>query len=152
MPRLKKAYSLGLRFANLWLIRILKWQWMGMSYQHGMHSKKYLMEYWESSKRAISSIYWMTWLEDTEILAALSLKLHFFHSHLSFFLENAEDVSDEHGKRLHQDIATMENRYEWKWSPAVLVDFCWNLKLDQPKTFYKRISKYWNLERKFCNV
>ncbi|XP_076037944.1 uncharacterized protein LOC143030832 [Oratosquilla oratoria] len=58
----------------------------------------------------------------------MSLKIHFLHSHLSFFPENAADVSDEHGERFHQDIASMENRYKGKWSPAMLADFCWNLK------------------------
>ena len=53
----------------------------------------------------------------------MSLKLHFLHSHLPFFPENAGDVSDEHGERFHQDIARMESRYKGKWSPAMLADF-----------------------------
>ena len=38
----------------------------------------------------------------------MSLKVHFLHSHLDFFPPNLGDVSDEHGERFHQDIATME--------------------------------------------
>ena len=72
----------------------------------------------------------------------MSLKIHFLHSHLSFFPENAGDVSDEHGERFHKDIASMENRYKGKWSPAMLADFCWNLKRDTFETSYKRRSKY----------
>ena len=72
----------------------------------------------------------------------MSLKVHFLHSHLSFFPENAAEVSDEHGERFHQDISKMENRYKGKWSPAMLADFCWTLQRDRPDTVYKRMSKY----------
>lgn len=72
----------------------------------------------------------------------MSLKLHFLHSHLSFFPENAGAVSDEHGERFHQDIARMESRYKGKWSPAMLADFCWNLMRDQPHVSHKRQRKY----------
>ena len=71
----------------------------------------------------------------------MSLKVHFLHSHLSFFPENASDVSDEHGERFHQDISEMENRYKGKSSPAILADFCWNLKRDQSETSHKRQRK-----------
>lgn len=70
----------------------------------------------------------------------MSLKLHFLHSHLSFFHDNLGDVSDEHGERFHQDIAQMESRYKGKWSPAMLADFCWMLQRDQPHQKYKRQS------------
>jgi hypothetical protein len=32
-------------------------------------------------------------------------------------------VSDEHGKRLQQDISQMEKRYSRKWSPNMLADY-----------------------------
>ena len=41
----------------------------------------------------------------------MSLKIHFLHSHLSFFPENMGSVSDEHGERFHQEIAEYEKRY-----------------------------------------
>lgn len=72
----------------------------------------------------------------------MSLKLHFLHSHLSFFPENAGDVSDEHGERFHQDISRMESRYKGRWSPAMLADFCWNLQRDEPNATHKRKAKY----------
>ena len=52
----------------------------------------------------------------------MSVKIHFPSSHLDFFLKNCGSVSDEHGERFHQDIATMEGRYKGKWSPSMLAD------------------------------
>ena len=60
----------------------------------------------------------------------MSLKLHFLHSHLYFFPENLGDLSDEHGERFHQDIATMENRYKGKCKLNMMADYCWSLKRD----------------------
>ncbi|UYV68164.1 CLPB [Cordylochernes scorpioides] len=42
----------------------------------------------------------------------MSLKIHFLHSHLDFFPDNLGEVSDEHGERFHQDISSMEKRYQ----------------------------------------
>ncbi|UYV64806.1 hypothetical protein LAZ67_3002039 [Cordylochernes scorpioides] len=52
----------------------------------------------------------------------MSLKIHFLHSHLDFFPDNLGAVSDEHGERFHQDISSMEKRYQatnlvWADSP-----------------------------------
>ena len=69
------------------------------------------------------------------------LKIHFLHSHLDFFPKNCGLVRDEHGERLHQDIATMERRYQGKWSLAMLADFCWTLRRDAPTNEYKRQAK-----------
>ena len=41
----------------------------------------------------------------------INLKLHFLHSHLEFFSDKLGAVSDEHGKRFHQNIAVVETRY-----------------------------------------
>ncbi|UYV78673.1 hypothetical protein LAZ67_16002341 [Cordylochernes scorpioides] len=46
----------------------------------------------------------------------MSLKIHFLHSHLDFFPDNLGAVSDEHGERFHQDISSMEKRYQEKGS------------------------------------
>lgn len=65
----------------------------------------------------------------------MSLKLHFLHSHLDFFPENlGAAVSDEHGKRFHQDIASIEKRYTGKWSPNMLADYCWTLIRDTSRS------------------
>ncbi|UYV73752.1 hypothetical protein LAZ67_11000718 [Cordylochernes scorpioides] len=66
----------------------------------------------------------------------MSLKIHFLHSHLDFFPDKLGAVSDEHGERFHQDISSMEKRYQGKWSPAMLADYCWTLKRDLPQAKY----------------
>lgn len=71
----------------------------------------------------------------------MSLKMHFLHSHLDFFPENCGAVSDEHGERFHQDISYMEKRYQGKWNPSMLADYCWTLVRDAPETIYKRVAK-----------
>ena len=70
----------------------------------------------------------------------MSLKVHFLHSHLDFFPPNLGDVSDEHGERFHQDIATMEKRYQGRWTPVMLADYCWSLIRDATDISYKRKS------------
>lgn len=68
----------------------------------------------------------------------MSLKIHFLHSRVSFFPENMGTVSDEHGERFHQEIAEFEKRYQGRWDPAMLADFCWSLQRDTARTDYKR--------------
>ncbi|UYV72794.1 hypothetical protein LAZ67_10000749 [Cordylochernes scorpioides] len=68
------------------------------------------------------------------------LKIHFLHSHLKFFPDNLGAVSDERGERFHQDISSMEKRYQGKWSPGMLADYCWTLKRDVPQAKYIRKS------------
>ena len=53
-------------------------------------------------------------------------------------LATALDVSDEHGERFHQDIATMENRYKGKCKPNMMADYCWSLKRDTSGSSHKR--------------
>lgn len=67
----------------------------------------------------------------------MSLKIHFLHSHMDFFPENLGAVSDEQGERFHQDIRTIETRYQGRWDPAMLGDYCWFLKRDD-ETSHKR--------------
>jgi hypothetical protein len=50
----------------------------------------------------------------------MSLKVHFVDSHLDFFPENLQSVSNEHGQRFHQDISTIEELYQGKWSSRML--------------------------------
>ena len=71
----------------------------------------------------------------------MSLKIHFLHSHLNFFLPNLGAVSDEHGERFHQDITKMESNYQGKWNPGMMGDFCWMLLRDIPEAKYTRSSK-----------
>ena len=67
----------------------------------------------------------------------MSLKVHFLHSNLPFFHKNLGAVSDEHGERLHQDIAVIEKRLEGKWSIGMLAEDCWSLKQDKPEQEHK---------------
>jgi len=71
----------------------------------------------------------------------MSLKIHFIHSYLDFFPENFGEVSDEQGERFHQDISSMEKRYQGKWNCAMLADYCWTLTIDAPTMEYKRQAK-----------
>ena len=71
----------------------------------------------------------------------MSLKIHFLHSHLHFFPLSSGEISDEHGERLHQDIAAMEKRYQGKLNPSMLADYCWTLVRDDPAAEYKRLVK-----------
>ena len=57
----------------------------------------------------------------------MSIKLHFLHSHLDFFSPNMGAISDEHGERFHQDIKTMEKRYQGRWDASMMGDYVWNL-------------------------
>lgn len=77
----------------------------------------------------------------------MSLKIHFLHSHIDFFPDNCGSVSDEHGERFHQDISGMEGRYQGKWSPSMLADYCWNVTRETPVDSYKRAVK----KRRTCN-
>jgi hypothetical protein len=70
----------------------------------------------------------------------MSLKIHFLQSHLDLFPGNLGAVSDEHGERFHQDIASIEKRYQGKWSPSMLADYYWRLKRDVPQGKYARKS------------
>ncbi|GBP06198.1 hypothetical protein EVAR_3559_1 [Eumeta japonica] len=42
----------------------------------------------------------------------MSIKLRYLHSHLDYFPESLGDLSEEQGERFHQDIRTMEIRYQ----------------------------------------
>ncbi len=50
----------------------------------------------------------------------MSLKIHILHSRLDFFPKNLGAVSDEQGKRFHQDIQAMENRYQGFWNESMI--------------------------------
>jgi len=66
---------------------------------------------------------------------------HFLSSYLDFFGENCGSVSDEHGKRYHQDTAINGGRYKGKWSPSMIADYCWTLMRDSPNLTFNRQAK-----------
>ncbi|KAI6658902.1 hypothetical protein LOD99_10913 [Oopsacas minuta] len=63
----------------------------------------------------------------------MSIKLHYLCSHLERFPENLGDLSEEQGERFHQDIRTMEERYQGRWDAHMLADYCWSLMRDCPQ-------------------
>jgi len=69
------------------------------------------------------------------------LMIHILYSHLDFFPDNCGMVSDEHGERFHQENATMEKRYQEKWSTSMLADYCWTLVRNAPEQLHKRQGK-----------
>lgn len=60
----------------------------------------------------------------------VSFKLHFLHSHLSYFPKNLGDYSEEQGERFHQDINEMESRYQGRWDVNMMADYCSMLRRD----------------------
>ena len=73
-----------------------------------------------------------------EMDCRMSLKMHFLHSHIDFFPENLGAVSDEQGERFHQDIDTLEVRYQEFWNESMMADHCWMLYRDNPDQIFKR--------------
>ena len=47
----------------------------------------------------------------------MSIKVLFFFSHLDKFPENLGAVNDEQGDRFHQDLITVEERYQGQSGP-----------------------------------
>ena len=78
----------------------------------------------------------------------MSVKLHFLKSHLDRFPENLGKVSDEQGERFHQDLKTMEERYQGQRDKRMMADYCWNIKRDCLDSAHKRKS----LKRKFLPI
>ena len=75
----------------------------------------------------------------------MSVKVHFLHSHIDYFPQNLGAVSEEQGERFHQDIKTMEKRYQGRWDCSMMADYCWSLQRDCTNTIYSRKAK----KRKF---
>ena len=71
----------------------------------------------------------------------MSLKTHFLHSHFDFVPGKLGSVRDEHGERFHQDIATIEKRYQGKWNTISPADYCLSLMRNDPIKKHVRSSK-----------
>ena len=70
----------------------------------------------------------------------MSIKLCYLFSHLDYFPENLGDVSEEQGKRFHQDIKMMEERYQGRLDAHMMSDYCWTLVRDFTEQSYRRKS------------
>lgn len=55
------------------------------------------------------------------------------------FPVNLGAVIGEQGELFHQDIPTMEKRYQGKGSPSLLTDYCWTLRSSTGKILQKVI-------------
>ena len=105
----------------------------------GIHSKKLISNFWLIFLNIFNSIL------GTGV--NMSLKIHFLHSHLDFFPENLGDESDEHGERFHQQMKTMERRYQGFWNEAMMGDYCWFL-IRETEDIHKRrktsdVTHFW---------
>ena len=60
----------------------------------------------------------------------MTLKVHFLHAHLDYFPQNSGGMSKAHGERFHQDIKSMETRYQDRWDVDMMANYCWCLKCD----------------------
>ena len=58
----------------------------------------------------------------------MSIKLHFLYNHLDYFPANLGDLSEEQGERFHQDLRTMEERYQGYWNAHMMADYCWSIQ------------------------
>lgn len=61
----------------------------------------------------------------------MSYKIHFLHAHLDRFAFNLGACSEEQGERFHQDIKSMEQRYQGRWDVTMMADYCWMLFRDE---------------------
>ena len=71
----------------------------------------------------------------------MSVKVHFMYSQLDYFPENLGAMSEEQGKRFHQDLKTMEKRYQGRWNENMMTDYCWGLKMDETGSHSRRAIK-----------
>ncbi|KZC11460.1 hypothetical protein WN55_02634, partial [Dufourea novaeangliae] len=53
----------------------------------------------------------------------VSLKINFLHSHLDFLPPNLGVVSNEHGERFHQQMKSIERRYQGFWDELIMGDY-----------------------------
>ena len=77
----------------------------------------------------------------------MSLKVHFLHAHSDYFPQNLSVISEEHGERFHQDIKSMETRYQGRWDVSTIAEYCWCLKYDCKSSEMARKAK----RRKFMH-
>jgi len=70
----------------------------------------------------------------------------------NFFSENLGEVIDEHGKRFHQDIMSMEKRYQGKWTSSMLANYYWTLKRDVPDANTGEIHTSLHFRGKFLPI
>ena len=94
---------------------------------------------WEAFKSVCSGFLANTCVPDNQACIEKLLKSYEdMGCRMSLFPPNLGAVSDEHGERFHQDITKMENKYQGKWNPSKMGDFCLMLLRDIPEAKYTR--------------
>ena len=71
----------------------------------------------------------------------MSLKIYFLKDHLDDFPPNCGDYSEEMGEKFHQDIKSMEDRYDGKNLCHMLGEYCWFLCRDKESQTNKKPNK-----------
>ena len=51
------------------------------------------------------------------------------------------EISDEHGKRFHQDIKKMENRNQGRITKNKLADNCWFLQRESDIRYKRQVNR-----------
>jgi len=52
----------------------------------------------------------------------MSVKVYFLHTHVNYFPENMKATIEEQGESFHQDIKTMEKRYQGRWNTNMMAE------------------------------
>ena len=76
-----------------------------------------------------------------EIGVDMSIKVHFWDSHLDKFPDNCGDFSDEQGERSHQDLKIMGNHYQERWDKRMMADYFYSIKRDLSDVQHDRKSR-----------
>ena len=71
----------------------------------------------------------------------MSLKVHSLRAQIDYFPQNLSNMSEEYSERFHQDIKTMETRYQGRWGVSMMADYCWCLKRDCKSSEVARKAK-----------
>ena len=72
----------------------------------------------------------------------VSVKMHFLHLHLNYFLDNCGMFSEEQGKRFYQEITVMEERYKGQWNVNMIADYCWYLKRENSSECARKSGRH----------
>ena len=67
--------------------------------------------------------------------------VHFLQAYFDYFLQNLGDMSEECNERFHQDIKSMETRYQGRWNVSMMADYSRCLKFDCKSIKIERKAK-----------
>ena len=70
----------------------------------------------------------------------MSIKVHYFYSHLDHFPENLGDLNEEQGEWFHQDLRTLEEIYQGHCDTCMMADYCWSIQHNCPEAAHHRKS------------